>query len=132
MNPRIRYGILAAIGCLLLPFLSRLPKGFAWMAEYFPYDSEGALFILIFMAVPAVVVFLAFLCSRGPRFLPGLLATAAVWVSLILFHFNNDVSSTSSAPISMVIIPVYAAVLGTAAGLIGLLIQFIHGRVRPV
>ena len=64
MKPKLKLGLAAALVCLILPLLSRLPRGMDWVAQYYPDKGYLLIAILFFggcALVPALVVLVSFL-----------------------------------------------------------------------
>lgn len=131
MKTKVKLGLAAATGCLIVPILSRLPKGVEWVAQYRPDEGHfigGILFFGGFALIPAVVVFVAFLVSREPRFFPGLFATAAAYATLIYLHHDNDLAADAQAALTLVFIPLFVAFIAALCAGAGLLVQAFAGN----
>ncbi|GEM_PF-1330413 len=134
MKPTLKLGLVAALVCLILPLLSRLPRGMDWVAQYYPdkgYVLIGILFFGGCALVPALVVLVAFLFSRGPCYWPGLFATVAAWGLLIYFHHDNDLAADAQSALTLIFIPLYAAAIAAVAALLGWIAQWLAGKNRP-
>jgi hypothetical protein len=138
MKPKLKLGLAAALLCLILPLLSRLPRGMDWVAQYFPDKGHVLIGILFFggcALVPAVVVLVAFLVSRGPRYWPGSLAAVAAWGLLVYFHHDNDLAADAQSALTLIFIPLYAAAIAAGAGALGVVVQALakkRGAVSPL
>jgi hypothetical protein len=133
MKPKLKLGLAAALVCLILPLLSRLPRGMDWVAQYYPDKGYVLIAILFFggcALVPAIVVLVAFLVSRGPRYWPGLFASLAAWGLLIYWHHDNDLAADAQSALTLIFIPLYAAAIAAVAALLGWIVQFLSGRNR--
>jgi hypothetical protein len=133
MKPKLKLGLAAALVCLALPLLSRLPKGMPWVAQYFPDEGYVLIAILFFggcALVPAAVVLVAFLVSRGPRYWPGLLAAVTAFVMLAYWHHDNDLAADAQSALTLVFIPLYVAAIAAAAAFLGWLLQVFAGKDR--
>lgn len=133
MKPKFKLGIAAALVCLILPLLSRLPRGMDWVAQYYPDKGYVLIAILFFggcALVPAIVVLVAFLVSRGPRYWPGLFASLAAWGLLVYFHHDNDLAADAQSALTLIFIPLFAAAIAAVAALLGWILQFVAGRSR--
>ena len=126
MKSRIIIGLVAAIFCLAMPFLCRIPRGSVWVAQYFPDEGHvigGAMFFGAFALIPAVVVFCAALVSKQTFYLPVLVSTLVALSMLAYWHHDNDLSADAQAALTLVFIPIYAAGLALIGGLTGLGLQ---------
>ena len=133
MKPKLKLGLVAALVCLVLPLLSRLPKGMDWVAQYYPDKGYVLIAILFFggcALVPALVVLVAFLFSRGPRYWPGLFASLVAWAMLIYWHHDNDLAADAQSALTLIFIPLYAAAIAAVAALLGWIVQFVAGKNR--
>lgn len=119
MKKRVWYGMIAALGCLVVPLLSRAPRGSDWVAQYLP----GAMFFGAFALIPGIVVFVAFLVSKEPLYLPGVLATIIAYALLVVLHYDNDLSADAQAAFTLMIFPVIVAGVAVIAGGIGYVVQ---------
>ena len=108
---------------MAMPFLSRIPRGAEWIGQYFP-NILGLVLIGLFAMIPAVVVFVAALLSKPPFYFPALGSTLVAVVMLAYWHHDNDLASDAQAAISLIIIPIYVAVLSLAGGVVGVGFQF--------
>ncbi len=127
MKPQIKIGVIAGLLCLTMPFLSRVPQGSKWVAQYLPDDGHligGTLFFGAFAMAPAVAVFCAALISRPPFYFPVLISTLVAVAMLGYWHHDNDLAADAQAAISLIFIPIYAAALALVAGVVGIGIQF--------
>jgi hypothetical protein len=123
MKKRTRIGLIAAILCLAIPFLSRMPRGGEWMTQYLPDEGHligGIFFFGAFAMIPAVAVFCAALLSKPPFYLPVVISTLIAIIMLGYWHHDNDLTADAQAAITLVFIPIYAAGLSLAGGVIGL------------
>jgi hypothetical protein len=119
----------------LLPYACRLWRGLDWVTQYFPCPNEepiliSLLWIIFFIAwasLPAVPLFAAFLLRKSiplTFFLSKFVAIAL----LVYGHYDNDLTSSSTAAISLIIIPIEVAVITSAvAGVFGT-IEFLVRR----
>lgn len=119
----------------LLPYACRLWRGLDWVAQYFPCSNEdpiliSLLWIIFFIALaspPAVPLIAAFLFRKWIP-ITFLLSIIVVTTLLGYAHYNNDLTSGSTAAISLVIIPVYVTVItSVVAGVIGI-VEFLVRR----
>jgi hypothetical protein len=116
----------AAISCLAMPFLCRIPRGGTWVAQYLPDEGHlisGMLFFGAFALVPAVLVFCAGLISKPPFYLPVVISTLVALTMLGYWHHDNDLAADAQAAISLIFIPIYAGGFALIGGLIGLGLQ---------
>ena len=133
MKPTLKLGLAAALLCLILPLLSRLPRGMDWVAQYYPDKGYVLIAILFFggcALVPALVVLVAFLVSLGPRYWPGLFAAVTAWALLIYWHHDNDLAADAQSALTLIFIPLYAAAIAAVAALLGWIVQFVAGKNR--
>jgi len=133
MKTQIKIGSIAAFLCFVMPFLSRLPRGIDWVAQYLPDEGHlliGTLLIGTFAMVPAVAVFCAALLSKPPFYFPVLLGTLVATIMLAYWHHDLDLTTNANAPIALVIIPIYATALGVAGGVIGFGLQHLTQRLK--
>ena len=112
MKTKITIGILAGLLCLAMPFISRIPRGSAWVAQYLPDEGNfvsEAIFFGGFAVILAVVVFCSALLARAPYYLPVVASIMTTAILLGLWHHDNDLTADAQAAISLVFIPIYAA-----------------------
>lgn len=111
---------------VLLPFLSRLPRGLAWMLQYLPDDGRlvaGLLFFSGFNLIPAAVAITAAKLADGRKILLWL-PFAVMSVLTFLAHGNYDLASDAQAAIWLVIAPVYIGFIG------GVVTVLVYGGLR--
>ncbi len=128
MKTQIAIGMWAAISCLAMPFLCRMPRGVTWVAQYLPDEGHligGMLFFGAFALVPAVIVFCAGLISKPPFYLPVVISTLVALTMLGYWHHDNDLAADAQAAISLIFIPICAGGFALIGGSIGLGIQAI-------
>jgi hypothetical protein len=104
-----------------------------WVAQYYPDKGYVLIAILFFggcALVPALVVLVAFLFSRGPRYWPGLFASLVAWAMLIYWHHDNDLAADAQSALTLIFIPLYAAAIAAVAALLGWIVQFVAGKNR--
>jgi hypothetical protein len=133
MKTRITIGIWAAISCLAMPFLCRIPRGGTWAAQYLPDEGHlisGMLFFGAFALVPAVLVFCVGLISKPPFYFPVVISTLVALTMLAYWHNDNDLAADAQAALSLIFIPIYASGLALIGGLIGLGLQVLF-RTSP-
>lgn len=133
MKTRIKIGSIAALLCIAMPFLSRLPGGFDWVAQYLPDKGRFLVVALLmgaFALVPAIVVFFAALLSKPPFYFPVLFSTLVALAMLGYWHHDNDLVADAQAAISLAIIPIYAAGLAFAGALVSTVSQFATQRLK--
>ena len=133
MKPRIKIGAIAALLCFTMPFLSRVPRGIDWVAQYLPDEGHligGSLFFGVFALVPAVAVFCAALLSKPPFYFPVLFSAFVATFMLAYWHHDNDLAADAQAAISLIFIPIYATALGLAGGVIGIGLQLVAQRLK--
>jgi hypothetical protein len=108
----------------VLPFVSRLPGGIEWFAQYVPpeeYRISGILLFAAFSSVVALPLILAFLLRAA---IPTTFIISVVTATLLLasFHYTFDLSSDPQAAIALIMAPVFLGgvvmVLTVISGLI--------------
>lgn len=111
--------ILIVILGILLPYLVRLPRGAAWLAQYTQTGAGGLLFLGAFNAIAwGSMIALSFLFHRTePLLIPCVLGFAFLgWA-----HYKLDLASDAQSAIALVFIPLFALLpiaLGGMAGYI--------------
>ena len=126
MKMRLIIGFLAALACFVMPYICRFPQGVEWVEQYRPgdgYFSSGMLFFMSFSVIPCGVVFFAALVSKTRYYLPVLISTVTTLILLAYWHHDNDLASDAQAALSLIFFPIYTAVAGLLAAIIGLIIQ---------
>lgn len=126
MRVRSNIGLFAGLLCLAAPLLCRMPRGGARVAQYLPDKGKfilGLFFFGICAVIPALVVYSAAIVSRPPYYLPVVASTLTALFLLSYWHQNNDLAADAQAAISLIFIPIYAAVAAFIAGIIGISIQ---------
>jgi len=104
---------------VLLPYLARIPGGQAWLMQYFHGDGGSHLFLGAFNAITWVIILFATLLYRRVE---SLLVPAICGFSVLAFgHGTVDLMSSSTAAISLIWIPVFAAEAALVGALGGLL-----------
>jgi len=133
MKPQIRIGLFAAVLCLVMPFLSRIPRGGEWVIQYLPDQGHligGVVFFGAFAMVPAVAVFGAAILSKPPFYFPLVFSTLVAIVMLGYWHHDNDLAADAQAAISLIFIPIYTSGLSLVGGLIGIGFQLAAQRLQ--
>ena len=126
MKAQTKIGLIAGFLCLATPFLSRLPRGSDWMAQYLPDEGHfilGSLFFGAFAMFPALVVFFAARFSQSPFYFPVVFGTLVAISMLWHWHHDNDLAADAQAAISLVFIPIYSAGLAVVGGIFGFGLQ---------
>ena len=126
MKTRIVIGLVAALSCLAMPLLCRMPGGSAWVGQYLPDEGHrigGMLLFCAFAMIPAVLVFCAGLLSKPPFHFPVLISTLVALTMLGYWHHGLDLAADAQAAIALVFIPIYAAGLALVGALVGLGLQ---------
>jgi hypothetical protein len=110
---------LIAITGILLPYLVRLPRGGAWVAQYTDVGLGGLLFLNAcnVIAWGSLVLISFFFRRPGPLLLPCLAGFAFLgWA-----HHTLDLAADAQAAIALVFIPIYALLpiaIGSALGIV--------------
>ena len=121
----------------LLPYACRLWRGLDWVAQYFPCSDEdpiliSLLWIIFFIALaslPALPLIAAFLLRKSIP-ITFILSKFVAMALLVYGHYDNDLTSSSTAVVSLIIIPIEVAVITSAvAGVFGT-IEFLIRRNR--
>lgn len=121
MNPR---QIIWSVGVLIwvnaLPYLSRLPKGTDWAAQYLP-DEGWLIFGLIFFhalhSTPAIPLIKSLRESQRPG-IPWAIALLTVTALTWFFNYDYDLAADAQAATGLVIFPLMA--MGAAYGILAL------------
>jgi hypothetical protein len=111
----------------LLPYVSRLPKGFAWAKQYLPDEGHligGLLFFHFFYSIPAGLLIFAIYTNKKPA-IPLISTFLTVTIATILFNYGYDLASDAQAAIGLVFMPVYVTMLGLIAFAVGHALQFV-------
>lgn len=117
----------------VLPFVSRLPGGIDWFAQYIPpeeYRISGLLLFAAFSSVAAIPIILAFLLRAA---IPTTFIISLVTATLLLasFHYTFDLSSDAQAAIALILAPVFiGGVVMVLAVISGLIEQSIRATKR--
>jgi len=116
--------IVWSVGVLIwvnaLPYLSRLPKGADWAAQYLPEEGlliPGLIFFHAFYSTPAIPLIKSLHESQRPG-IPWAIALLAVTVLTWLFNHDYDLASDAQAATGLVIFPLMA--MGSAYGILAL------------
>ena len=126
MKIQMKLGLIAGSLCLAIPFLSRLPRGSDWVAQYLPDEGHfisGTLLIGAFAMIPAIILFFTALISKSPLFLPVVISTLTTITMLAYWHHNNDLAADAQAAISLFFIPISAACFAIVGGAVGFGLQ---------
>lgn len=113
--------IIIAITGILLPYLVRLPRGGAWVAQYTDVSLGGLLFFSAFNAIAwGSIILLSFRFRRpGPLLLPWLAGFAFLgWA-----HHSLDLAADAQAAIALVFIPIYALLPIAIGGALGIVVD---------
>ena len=121
MTPKqITWSVLVLIWVNALPYLSRLPRGLDWAAQYLPDEGLlvfGLLFFHTFYSAPAVPLIKS-LRESGKPGLFWALAFFAVTVLTWAFNMDHDLAADAQAATGLVIFPLMA--MGAAYGILAL------------
>ena len=135
MKTRVGIGLITALMCLLLPYISRLPYGLDWVAQYQPnggYFSAGMIFFLAFAILPSIFTFLSALVSKAPCYLPVLLSSFTAFGILAICHHANDLAADAQSGLTLIFIPMFAAGGAIFSGIIGFGIQELWVKPKKV
>lgn len=114
LDRRTLAGYAAIALAVLLPYLSRLPQGAAWVLQYVPTNFMANVFFIGFSAIPGVVL-LALIRVRSDKWeMPYLVALISMCGVLAFLHYDVDLREDAQAAIALIIIPVGVAALITA------------------
>ena len=112
--------IVAVIG-IVLPYLVRIPRGKAWLAQYLDAGLFGFVLLEAFNAIAWGSVLLLSFRYRHPTALA--FPAASTFGFLGFAHYVLDLASSSTASVALVFIPVYALAFVFVGGVIGLYID---------
>ncbi|MEM7756274.1 MAG: hypothetical protein AAF297_11625 [Planctomycetota bacterium] len=113
---RLRVGIVV-VG-IILPYVARVPRGFARVEQYTEGPFAGHILMGAFNAVAWGALLAASFLFRRPG--PMLLPCALGFGFLAVMHYSLDLAADAQAAIALLFIPVYAVVpiaVGVAVGL---------------
>lgn len=123
LQSRKNLAILILITGILLPFVARIPslflKGTEFYAQYF-YPFSGSIFIVLSNSVPFVVIALLLFTKRRKAVLASFIIISTVD---IFFHYNLDLTSSSTAGVALIFIPIWLTLLAIVCFGLGLLIK---------
>jgi hypothetical protein len=114
MNSKLKAALLI-VYFILLPFLSRIGGGPAWVAQYLPDEGmrvPGMMFFALFSAIPAIVLIRLAPTWRGANRLPAILMLTVMTLLTVLFNYNYDLASDAQAAIGLVVFPLVVAGAG--------------------
>ena len=117
---KISWSIGVLIWVNALPYLSRLPRGLDWAAQYLPDEGWlifGLLFFHALYSAPAVPLIKSLRESEKPG-LSWLLALLAVTLLTWVFNKDYDLAADAQAATGLVIFPLIA--MGVAYGILAL------------
>lgn len=97
MKLRVTLGILSMIACVITSYLCRYSGGKEFFMQYFRNGVTGTALFTVLFAAQGVVVFVAFLISKGPAFLPGVLTLIATLITVAIYHHSNEMVDNSDA-----------------------------------
>ena len=115
------FRIIIAITGILLPYLVRLPRGGAWVAQYTEVSFGGLLFFSALNAIAwGSIILLSFIFLRpGPLLVPCVFGFSFLgWA-----HHTLDLSADAQAAIALLFIPIYALLPIAIGGAVGVLID---------
>lgn len=138
-----RIGLFCAMVCLLVPILSRIPRGMDWVMQYFPTllisnmdigsiigellfaIIPGNIILLAFALIPPAIVYLCSLKSKTRYYLPLLFSFITTVIATAYYHhdFDYDLYTYNLAAIAFFIFPMYIAFFGGAAGVMGAVVE---------
>jgi hypothetical protein len=128
LEPPNRLFLFSVTVGLVTPFVARIAgiplEGIDWFTAYFTGGFFGFLFISAFNLVPSITWYL--LGAAGKRFPLAFWASVAGGVAYLLYaHRLMNLSSSSTAALGLVFIPVVAVGAILASWVVGLLLHFI-------
>jgi hypothetical protein len=103
-----------------LPYLSRLPRGLEWVAQYLPDEGWlvfGLLFFQAFHSAPAIPLIKSLRESGKPGLFWALALLAVTFLTWI-FNKDYDLAADAQAAMGLVIFPVMT--MGAAYGILAL------------
>jgi len=109
--------LIAAAG-ILLPYLARLPGGFAWLEQYTAAGVGGFLFTTALDGIARGWMLVWTSLIRQPTW--WLLPCGLGFGYLAWAHGSLDLSADAQAAIAVVFIPIHALVPITVGGVVGL------------
>jgi hypothetical protein len=116
MSMRTARLAIALVG-IFLPYLARIPRGRAWLAQYTDVGIEGW---LVFGAFNAIAWGAILLVSRAYRRPVSLVAPAGLGFAFLAWGHNAlDLDEDAQSAIGLVLLPVYALVPIAAGGALG-------------
>ncbi len=112
--------LIIAIG-ILLPYLSRLPGGSAWLSQYLDTDVGGFLFLAAFNAIAwGSLLAISFIY----RFLLSLLVPCLTGFGFLAWsHYTLDLSSDAQASLALMFIPIFTLLPIAIGAVVGYLID---------
>jgi hypothetical protein len=120
-----RARLLVVLVGLVLPYLARLPGGFAWLAQYTATGPGGWLLLGGFNAIAWGTLLAISFAYRHPV---SLLAPALAGFGFLAWaHATLDLQSDAQAPVALVFLPIYALAPILLGGLVG---YFVDRRLR--
>ena len=109
--------LLIVVVGVLLPYLVRLPRGWAWVDQYQPFAWQASLLVSGCNAIVWIALLLVSLAYRYP---------VSLWLPVMAgfgfagyWHAVTDLSADAQAAIALVLIPVYALGPIAIGGLLG-------------
>lgn len=117
---QLSWSIVVLIWVNALPYLSRLPRGLDWAAQYLPDDGWlvfGLIFSHALFSAPAVPLIKSLRESERPGLFWGL-ALLAVTLFTWVFNKDFDLAADAQAATGLVIFPLMA--MGAAYGILAL------------
>ena len=117
---KIAWSVVVLVWVNALPYLSRLPRGTDWVAQYLPDEGFTVIGLIFFHALystPAIPLINSLRKSEGPR-LYWMLALLSVTVLTWLFNKDHDLAADAQAATGLVIFPIMA--MGSAYGILAL------------
>lgn len=130
LDQKSRAGYAAITLAILMPYLSRLPQGAAWVVQYVPANFMANVFFVGFSAIPGVVLW-ALIRARSDKWeKPYLCALITMCGVLALLHHDVDLRMDAQAAIALIIIPIEVAMLTTAVFFAIVGIRLVRSRIR--
>lgn len=120
------WAVAAVVFMNLLPYLSRITGGWAWVAQYWPdpgHEFFGLLFFHSFYSTAAIPVVIGIFVARASR-LPWLLPLLVVAALTVWINHDYDLASDAQAAIGLMVFPLFTMMVGFVALGLGWLLQW--------
>ena len=116
---------------IVLPYLSRVGGGMAWVAQYLPPPDKllsGLLFFAAFSAIPGIMLVALDSGRKRSSRRPLIIAFVLMSVLTVFFHHDYDLASDAQAAIGLVVVPFYVAGCGLIAFFLTMVIEWLWTR----